>query len=157
MFLFERNTAFVLQGSPSGRLPRFARNDIKCVARKRIKKVRKFCNKFPSNKLLYSVRSTMSLRGAKRRGNLPEGIPCYKPTQDTEKGAHKQKSEHYLPDNAISKVQLSGTPRDTVYSRGKGAHKQKTNNCRLRRLFGQKCSVRRGARQYHRGCGGIVF
>ena len=58
---------------PSGRLPRFARNDIKCVARKRIKKVRKFCNKFPSNKLLYSVRSTMSLRGAKRRGNLPEG------------------------------------------------------------------------------------
>ena len=83
MFPFERNTAFVLQGIPSGRLPRFARNDIKCVARKRIKKVRKFCNKFPSNKLLYSVRSTMSLRGAKRRGNLPEGIPCYKPTQDT--------------------------------------------------------------------------
>ena len=62
-----------------------------------------------------------------------------------EKGAHKQKSEHYRPDNAISKAQLSGTPRDTVYSRGKGAHKQKTNNCRLRRLFGQKCSVRRGA------------
>ena len=27
MFLFERNTAFVLQGSPSGRLPRCARND----------------------------------------------------------------------------------------------------------------------------------
>ena len=27
MFLVERNTAFVLQGSPSGRLPRFARND----------------------------------------------------------------------------------------------------------------------------------
>ena len=107
MFPFERNTAFVLQGSPSGRLPRFARNDIKCVARKRIKKVRKFCNKFPSNKLLYSVRSTMSLRGAKRRGNLPEGIPCYKPTQDTEKGAHKQKSEHYLPDNAISKAQCA--------------------------------------------------
>ena len=73
------------------------------------------------------------------------------------KGAHKQKSERYRPDNAISKVQLSGTPRDTVYSRGKGAHKQKTNNCRLRRLFGQKCSVRRGARQYHRNCGGIVF
>ena len=33
-----------------------------------------------------------------------------------------------------------------LYLRGeKGAHKQKTNNCRLRRLFGQKCSVRRGA------------
>ena len=66
----------------------------------------------------------MSLRGAKRRGNLPEGIPCYKPTQDTEKGAHKQKSEHYLPDNAISKVQLSGTPRDTC-TRGEKAHTSK--------------------------------
>ena len=109
MFPFERNTAFVLQGSPSGRLPRFARNDIKCVARKRIKKVRKFCNKFPSNKLLYSVRSTMSLRGAKRRGNLPEGIPCYKPTQDTfvlawRKRRTQSKEWHYLPDNVISKV-----------------------------------------------------
>ena len=31
-------------------------------------------------------------------------------------------------DNAISKVQLSGTPRDTVYSRGKGAHKQKSEH-----------------------------
>ena len=50
------------------------RNDIKCVARDRIKKVRKFCNKFPVNKLLlYSVRSTLSLRA--KRGNLPEGIP----------------------------------------------------------------------------------
>ena len=27
MFLFERKTAFVLQGYPSGRLPRVARND----------------------------------------------------------------------------------------------------------------------------------
>ena len=112
MLLFESNTAFVLQGSPSGRLPRFARNDIKCVARKRIKKVRKFCNKFPSNKLLYSVRSTMSLRGAKRRGNLPEGIPVINPRKILlylrgEKGAHKQKSEHYLPDNAISKAKCA--------------------------------------------------
>ncbi len=112
MFLVERNTAFVLQGSPSGRLSRFARNDIKCVARKRIKKVRKFCNKFPSNKLLYSVRSTMSLRGAKRRGNLPEGIPVINPRKILlylrgEKGAHKQKSEHYLPDNAISKAKCA--------------------------------------------------
>ena len=48
------------------------------------------------------------------------------------KGAHKQKSEHYRPDNAISKVQLSGTPRDTVYSRGKGAHKQKSERYRRR-------------------------
>ena len=26
-----------------------------------------------------------------------------------------------------------GTPRDTVYSRGKGAHKQKSEHCRLRK------------------------
>ena len=31
-----------------------------------------------------------------------------------------------------------GTPRDTLYSRGKGAHKQKTVNCRLRRLSSHK-------------------
>ena len=31
-----------------------------------------------------------------------------------------------------SKAQLSGTPRDTVYSRGKGAHKQKSERYRLR-------------------------
>ena len=82
MFLFERNTAFVLQGSLPGHL---------------------VIN--PRKILLY-------LRG--------------------EKGAHKQKSEHYRPDNAISKVQLSGTPRDTVYPRGKGAHKQKSERYRLR-------------------------
>ena len=28
---------------------------------------------------------------------------------------------------------LMGTPRDTVYSRGKGAHKQKSEHCRLRK------------------------
>ena len=44
------------------------------------------------------------------------------------KGAHKHKSEHCRPDNAISKVQLPGTPRDTVYPRGKGAHKQKSEH-----------------------------
>ena len=65
---------------------------------------------------------------------------------DAEEKAHTSKRVSIIScDNVISKAQLSGTPRDTVYSRGKGAHKQKTNNCRLRRLFGQKCSVRRGA------------
>ena len=32
--------------------------------------------------------------------------------------------------NVISKAKLSGTPRDTVYSRGKGAHKQKGEHYR---------------------------
>ena len=44
----------------------------------------------------------------------------------------------------------TGTPRDTVYPWGKGINKQKTNNCRLRRLFGQKCSLWRIARKGHR-------
>ena len=123
------------QGNPSGRLPRYARNDIKCVARKSIKSARKFYYYFPANKpLLRSVRSTLSLRGAKRRGNLPEGTPHYKTharyfcTCVEKKGANKQKSEHCRPDNAISKAQLSGTPRDTVYPWGKGAHKQKSEH-----------------------------
>ena len=34
------------------------------------------------------------------------------------------------PDNVISKAQLSGTPRDTVYPWGKGAHKQKSEHYR---------------------------
>ena len=66
----------LLQGVPSGRLPRrFAsRNDIRCVARKSIKSARKFYYYFPANKpLLRSVRSTLSLRA--QRGNLPEGLP----------------------------------------------------------------------------------
>ena len=35
-------------------------------------------------------------------------------------------------DNVISKAQLSGTPRDTEYPWGKGAHKQKSEHYRLR-------------------------
>ena len=82
-------------------MPRYARNDIKCVARKSIKSARKFYYYFPANKpLLRSVRSTLSLREAKRRGNLPEGTPHYKTharyfcTCVEKKGANKQKSEH---------------------------------------------------------------
>ena len=41
-----------------------------------------------------------------------------------------------------SKEKLSGTPRDTVYSRGKGAHEQKTTDCCLRQSVGQKRSYR---------------
>ena len=36
-----------------------------------------------------------------------------------------------------------GPPRDTVYSWGKGVCKHKTGDCRLRRLAGQKRSMRR--------------
>ena len=55
----------ISQGVPSWRLPRYARNDIKCVARNSIKRVCKVCYYFLANKpLLRSVRSTLSLRGA---------------------------------------------------------------------------------------------
>ena len=37
---------------------------------------------------------------------------------------------------------LMGTPRDTVYSRGKGAHKQKSERYRPAKMRFQKCSVR---------------
>ena len=39
----------------------------------------------------------------------------------------------------------TGTPRDTVYSRGKGVCKHKTGICRLRQLTGQERSIRRVA------------
>ena len=132
MFPFERNTAFVLQGSPSGRLPRFARNDK--VLRTEYNKslfTRIYLQNFRAIFILSRATHFMSLRG------IANGDAV-----------------------AISrKGYLVINPRKILlYLRGeKGAHKQKTNNCRLRRLFGQKCSVRRGARQYHRSCGGIVF
>ena len=71
---------------PSGRFSRRCnatpQNDIKCVARNRIKRACKVFYCFSANKtFLRSVRSTMSLRA--QRGNLPEGYPCYNPTQDT--------------------------------------------------------------------------
>ena len=37
----------------------------------------------------------------------------------------------------------SGTPKDTLYFWGKGVCKHKTGDCRLRRLTGQKRSIRR--------------
>ena len=63
-----------------------------------------------------------------------KGHRIIKPTQDTfvlawRKKAHTSKRVSVIAcDNVISKVQLSGTPRDTVYSRGKGAHKQKSEH-----------------------------
>ena len=48
---------------------------------------------------------------------------------DAEEKAHTIKRVSVIAcDNVISKAQLSGTPRNTVYSRGKGAHKQKSEH-----------------------------
>ena len=85
-----------------------------------------------------SVQRTLSLRGATRRGNLPEGTPHYKTHARyfcicVEKKAQTSiRVSIIATDNAISKVQLSGTPRDTVYPWGKGAHKQKSEHYRPR-------------------------
>jgi hypothetical protein len=43
----------------------------------------------------------------------------------------------------------AGTPRDTVYSRGKGVCKHKTTDCCLRQSVGQKRSIRRISRKGH--------
>ena len=43
--------------------------------------------------------------------------------------------------NVIASVN-QGTPRDTVYSRGKGVCEHKTTDCRLRQSVGQKRSYR---------------
>ena len=52
---------------------------------------------------------------------------------DAEKKAQTSKRVSIAaPDNAISKAQLSGTPRDTVYPWGKGANKHKSEHCRPR-------------------------
>ena len=50
---------------------------------------------------------------------------------DAEKKAHASKRVSIIAcNNVISKVQLSGTPRDTVYPWGKGANKHKSEHCR---------------------------
>ena len=50
---------------------------------------------------------------------------------DAEKKAHTSKRVSIIAcNNVISKVQLSGTPRDTVYPWGKGANKHKSEHCR---------------------------
>ena len=46
-------------------------------------------------------------------------------------------------------IAKSGSPRDTVYSRGKGVCKHKTTDCRLRQSVGQKRSIRRVAGALH--------
>ena len=93
----------------------------------------------------------MSLRGAKRRGNLPEGNHFksharYFCTRGENEHTSKRVSV-IACDNVISKAKLSGTPRDTVYSRGKGVCEHKTTDCRLRQSVGQKRSIRRISRK----------
>ena len=52
---------------------------------------------------------------------------------DAEKKAHTNKRVSIIAcNNVISKAQLSGTPRDTVYPWGKGANKQKSEHYRPR-------------------------
>ena len=98
-----------------------------------------------------SVQRTLSLRGATRRGNLPKGTPHYKTharyfcTCVEKKAQTSIRVSVIAPDNVISKAQLSGTPRDTVYPWGKGAHKQKSEHYCPPIMRFQKCSVRRAA------------
>ena len=57
----------------------------------------------------------------------PRGILCTRGEK-----AHTSKRVSIIAcNNVISKVQLSGTPLDTVYPWGKGAHKQKSERYRL--------------------------
>ena len=51
----------ISQGVPSGRLPRYARNDIKCVARNSIKRVCKVCYYFFSKQTLITFRTKYSV------------------------------------------------------------------------------------------------
>ena len=51
----------ISQGVPSGRLPRYARNDIKCVARNSIRRVCKVCYYFFSKQTLITFRTKYSV------------------------------------------------------------------------------------------------
>ena len=81
--------------------------------------------------LRQSVGQKISYRG-------PRGILCTRGEKE-----HTSKRVSIIAcDNVISKAKLSGTPRDTVYSRGKGVCEHKTTDCRLRQSVGQKRSYR---------------
>ena len=115
MFPFERNTAFILYGSLPGdchaslaMTQYFVRNITRVCLPKSI------CRIFALS-LFYPVQRTLCHCEA-----LPTAMPWQSPGRDTlltprkillylrgEKGAHKQKSERYLPDNAISKAQCA--------------------------------------------------
>ena len=69
-----------------------------------------------------------TMRFQKRSYRGPRGILCTR----GEKAQTSKRVSIAAPDNAISKAQLSGTPRDTMYPWGKGANKQKSEHCRPR-------------------------
>ena len=120
MFRFERNTAFVLQGSLPGdchaslaMTEYFVRNITSVCLPETI------CKIFVLS-LFYPVQRTLCHCEA-----LPTAMPWQSPGRDT----------------------LLNPTQDTfVLAWRKGINKQKTNNCRLRRLFGQKCSLFRTVR-----------
>ena len=65
-------------GYPSGRLPRYARNDtVLRTEHNKILFAEKYSQTLRTLFMLSRATHLMSLRGATRRGNLPEGFPCY--------------------------------------------------------------------------------
>ncbi len=66
-------------GNPSGRLPRYARNDtVLRTEHNKILFAEKYSQTLRTLFMLSRATHLMSLRGATRRGNLPEGTPYYK-------------------------------------------------------------------------------
>ena len=125
MFLFERNTAFVLQGVPSGRLPRCARNDR--VLRTEYNKslfTRIYLQNFRAIFIISRATHFMSLRGIangdavaiSRKGHLVN------PTQDTFvlawRKRNKQAKDKQLTFTAIvwSKVQFIPGVTNTIFA-----------------------------------------
>ena len=83
----------------------------------------------------YNLRSKFNLQSKFNRPSAttesllkwgPRGILCTR----GEKAQTSIRVSVIACDNVISKAQLSGTPRDTVYPWGKGANKHKSEHCR---------------------------
>ncbi len=69
------------------------------------------------------IQQKQHIEGCALKIRKPRGILCTRGEKE-----HTSKRVSVIdPDNVISKAKLTGTPRDTVYSRGKGINKQKTN------------------------------
>ena len=100
------------QGSPSGRLPRYARNDTVLRTQSMKFYLHHSNGLIDVHSLCYSVQRTLSLRGATRRGNLPEGLPYKTPRKihlylRGEKAHTSKRVSIIAPDNAISKAQCA--------------------------------------------------
>ena len=132
MFLFERNTAFVLQGSLPGdchaslaMTEYFVRNVTRVCL---LKTYYKFfvLSLFLSREthLCHCEAPPSGAVAISRKGHLVKSHARYFCTC-VEKKAHTSKRVSVIAcDNVISKVQLSGTPRDTC-TRGEKAHTSK--------------------------------